>query len=291
MSARRSLRQLLEGFGMTVSPGGNGAEAMAALRSFRSGGVECSLYLVDAEMPGMDGVQVAEALRRSGVPGARIVLLTTGGSGGAGELQQRGLIAGCLAKPVQHSELRAMLERVFAEHGPEPPPPNGAGETAPAWSGPEKANVRVLLAEDNPMNRKLATRMLEKLGCSVHVADNGREAVEEWKCGVYDAVFMDVQMPEIDGFEATRLIREAENRAVNDRRTPIIAMTAHALADDRERCLKAGMNVYMSKPISLLALSAALTEALALRGDPARADALIGEFRAVTPAGATNDAP
>jgi PAS domain S-box-containing protein len=287
MSARRSLRQALEGFGMTVSTVGNGAEAMAALRSCGSG-VECSLYLVDAEMPGMDGVQLGEALRHRGVPGARIVLLTIGGSGGAEELRHRGLIAGCLAKPVQHNELRAMLERVFAEHQPEPPPVNGAGEAAPAWSGAEKTNPSVLLAEDNPMNRKLATRMLEKLGCSVHVADNGREAVEEWKRGVYDAVFMDVQMPEIDGFEATRLIREAENRAVNDRRTPIVAMTAHALADDRERCLSAGMNVYMSKPISLAALSAALTEVLSLRGGPARADGFDGESCAEE---ATNDAP
>jgi PAS domain S-box-containing protein len=153
-----------------------------------------------------------------------------------------------------------------AEHAQEAPKSGYSGEEAPAGAAPGKTSVRVLLADDNPVNQKLAKRMLEKLGCTVQVADNGRAAVEEWKNGVYDAVFMDVQMPEIDGFEATRLIREEERATAAAWPTPIVAMTAHALSDDRRRCLDSGMDGYLSKPVSLGALSVALNEALSLRG-------------------------
>jgi PAS domain S-box-containing protein len=265
ITSRRNFRQLLEGWGMIVSVAGNGPEALTALRSSRNGSSGYSFYLVDAEMPDIDGLQLAGEFRRHGVPDARIVLLTAVGSAPA-EVLQQGLVAGCLAKPVLESELRGVLERMFGggTHGDTTVDESAfaARELVPPPNGPAKPNLRVLLADDNPVNQKLATRMLEKLGCSVHVADNGHEAVEQWKRGIYDAVFMDVQMPELDGFEATRLIREAEHRADKDRQTPIVAMTAHALAEDRQRCLRAGMNVYLSKPVSLKALSAALEEAV-----------------------------
>src|SRR5205823_2364699 len=120
----------------------------------------------------------------------------------------------------------------------------------------------LLLAEDNPINQKLAIRLLEKQGHSVVIAHNGREAVDTWARGRFDLILMDVQMPELDGMEATGVIRELEN--ATDRRTPILAMTAHAMKGDRERCLSAGMDGYVSKPIrseELFAAIAALVQA------------------------------
>jgi PAS domain S-box-containing protein len=119
------------------------------------------------------------------------------------------------------------------------------------------AGVRVLVAEDNAVNRKVIQRLLERLGCSVEVAENGRQAVETWKSGAFDVVFMDVQMPEMDGYEATRLIRQAEG-AGGRPPTHIVAVTAHALPIERERCLEAGMDAHLPKPLTLDSLAAAL---------------------------------
>ncbi|MCP9451922.1 MAG: response regulator, partial [Nitrospira sp.] len=118
----------------------------------------------------------------------------------------------------------------------------------------------ILLVEDNPVNQKVAVKMLEKLGCRVDVAGNGKEAVEAMERIRYTLVFMDCQMPEMDGFEATRIIREREGAA---RHTPIIAMTANAMAEDRERCLRAGMDDFLSKPVTAQTLTAVLNRWLA----------------------------
>jgi PAS domain S-box-containing protein len=128
-------------------------------------------------------------------------------------------------------------------------------------NGPGTAGMQVLVAEDNSVNRKVIQKLLERLGCSVKVAENGREAVEKWKLGSFDIVLMDVQMPEMDGLEATRLIRQAESAATRAcLRTPIVAITAHALPADRERCLLAGMDAHVSKPVTLDSLAAALAQ-------------------------------
>ena len=143
---------------------------------------------------------------------------------------------------VLFSQQRVSSDRAWSEYQPDENP---------------LAGLRVLLADDNIVNRMLASRMLAKLGCAAQATSNGREAVEEWKRGTYEMVLMDVQMPEMDGFEATRLIRELEMQS-GAARTPVVAMTAHALPEDRGRCLDAGMDLYLSKPVSLSGLAATL---------------------------------
>jgi CheY-like chemotaxis protein len=122
--------------------------------------------------------------------------------------------------------------------------------------------LRVLLAEDNPVNQKFAIRAIEKNGHSVIVANNGREAVDVWRHGTFDVVLMDVQMPDMDGLQATATIRELEREGGTETRTPIIAMTANAMKGDRERCLEAGMDGYVSKPVKQQTLFAEIDRVL-----------------------------
>jgi PAS domain S-box-containing protein len=146
------------------------------------------------------------------------------------------------------------------------PPAGGSGSSvrrkaAASHTVPLSPGARVLVVEDNVVNRKVIHKLLERLGCSVSLAENGREAVEKWKQGVFDVVFMDVQMPEMDGFEATRLIREAEAAAAGARPpTYIVAVTAHALPAERARCLESGMDAHVPKPLTLESLAAALAQ-------------------------------
>jgi CheY-like chemotaxis protein len=135
----------------------------------------------------------------------------------------------------------------------------------PAAAAPADGALRVLLAEDNPVNVKFALKLLEKAGHQVTVVHNGREAVEQWVSGGFDIVLMDVQMPEMDGLDATRSIREREKDR-GGRRTSIIAMTANAMAGDREMCISAGMDGYVSKPVKRDSLFAEVERVLAANG-------------------------
>jgi CheY-like chemotaxis protein/HPt (histidine-containing phosphotransfer) domain-containing protein len=196
-------------------------------------------------MPEMDGFMFAERVRGESDLAQPIILMLTSGaqSGDIDRCRTLG-IAAHLRKPIRQLELLEAIQRVVGDHAP-------SSRAVPQVEAPEKrlpARLRILLAEDNVVNQRLAIRLLEKSGHVVHVVDNGKLAVEAIAAREFDVVLMDVQMPEMGGFEATALIRRYE--AGGGRHTPIVAMTAHAMTGDREKCLSAGMDAYISKPVS-----------------------------------------
>jgi CheY-like chemotaxis protein len=194
-------------------------------------------------MPQIDGFTLAEWIKHDGEVGSTVVMMLT--SGGQPEDSRRCEelgIAAYLLKPIKQSELLEAIELALGIAGPKAE----AAEPA-AGRGSRVGSLRILLAEDSLVNQKLAVALLEGCGHTVTVANNGREAAAVFDAQAFDLVLMDVQMPEMDGLEATSRIRDRENQAGS--RVPIIAMTAHALKGDRERCLDAGMDGYIAKPI------------------------------------------
>jgi PAS domain S-box-containing protein len=250
---RKILDAILKHWSMRPELAASGEEGLVALHRAASAGTPFPLVLVDALMPGMDGFRLAARIKRTpSLSGATVLLLTSGG--------QRGDVARCgelgiavyLIKPVRQSEL---LEAIQAALGKA----RGKGRLPVITRHTLRENrrkLRILLAEDNVVNQLLAVRLLEKRGHTVTVAANGREAVALINQSRFDVVLMDVQMPEMDGFEVTAVIRRAE--ASTEKHLPIIAMTAHALVGDRERCLTAGMDGYVAKPIKSEDLIAAI---------------------------------
>jgi len=196
-------------------------------------------------MPGTNGFMLVEQARQEvDLRQTAIMMLTSAGQRGEGAWCRELGIAAYLIKPVSQSELLDAILRVLATKA------QSADDSRLVTRHSlreARRSLRVLLAEDNAVNQKLASRLLEKQGHTVVVTSNGREAVEALGRQGFDLVMMDVQMPEMDGFEATAAIRRRENGT--GVHVPIIAMTAHAMAGDRERCLAAGMDAYVSKPI------------------------------------------
>jgi CheY-like chemotaxis protein/HPt (histidine-containing phosphotransfer) domain-containing protein len=211
------------------------------------------VVLLDMEMPEMDGLALARAVRADpALRNVKLILLTSVGRlGGEPDLQQLGL-DGVLVKPVRQSELYNCLITVLGVATAEL---EATRETLPYATREEGKGVRVLVAEDNAVNQQVAVLMLQARGYTVDVVNNGREALEALARADYDAILMDCQMPEMDGFEATAQIRAREGSA---RHTPIIALTAHALRGEREKCLAAGMDDYLAKPLTPDALYATL---------------------------------
>jgi len=253
---RRILQGLVERWGMKPTSVCDGKEALIELSTAQKAEAAYDLVLTDMHMPTMDGFGLVEQIKRT-PEGATptIMMLTSGGlKGNLARYKELG-IAACLIKPVRQNELReAILSVLQAKQQPETRPmvtrSSSRQERNPARS------LRILLAEDNRVNQKLATRLLEKRGHRVVVANNGKEALAVLAGGVFDLVFMDVQMPEMDGLQATMAIRELEK--VTGVHQPIIAMTALAMKGDKERCIAAGTDGYLSKPISPEQLDEAL---------------------------------
>jgi len=242
----RILQEMLTNWGMRPTLAVNGA---AALECVKQAGDPFALILTDFNMPDMDGFTLVERLRQGSDPAAeaKVIMLTSAGQrGDAVRCRELG-VAAYLTKPVGQSELFECVARVLGT------PRSGAGAAALITQHTlreEKRKLQVLLAEDNAVNQKLAARLLEKHGHRVTVTANGREALAALAAldqESFDVVLMDVQMPEMDGFEATAAIRIREHGT--GRHLPIIAMTAHAMRGDEERCLAAGMDGYISKPI------------------------------------------
>jgi PAS domain S-box-containing protein len=253
LTNRRILDSLLADWGMKPTLANNGEQALGILTQALTTEMPFPLVLTDGNMPEMDGFQLAEEIRRNpDLSGATIMMLTSGGQhGDAARCRELG-VAAYLTKPVGQAELLdAVLQVAGQRRSPEKP------ALVTRHSLREQTNpLRILLAEDNAVNRRLALRILEKHGHNVVIAANGRQALERIENGGLDLVLMDVQMPEIDGFEATAAIRRSEQ--ATETHLPIIAMTAHALQGDKERCLAAGMDGYLSKPLDVKELLAVL---------------------------------
>src|SRR5579864_5216458 len=244
---RRILEGMLRRWEMKTVLVESGDEALAQLSAARKAEEPFGLILTDMHMPKMDGFALVERIRqRPELTTATIMMLTSAGHrGDAARCQELGVTA-YLLKPIRQSELREAVARVLGAHQQE-----GAIPLITRYSLQDArepgSSMKVLLAEDNAVNQRLAVRLLEKRGHRVSVAGNGFEALAAWRKGSFELVFMDVQMPEMDGYEATAAIRKEEKNSGGH--VQVIALTAHAMKGDRDKCLAAGMDGYLSKPI------------------------------------------
>ncbi|MGA7917598.1 MAG: response regulator, partial [Candidatus Acidiferrales bacterium] len=244
---RRILEGMLRRWEMQVKSVETGEEALAELSAGREAARAYRLILTDVHMPGMDGFALVERIRQTPeLATATIMMLTSAGHRGDGNRCKELGVSAYLLKPIRQSELREAIARVLGAHRQEGAIPLLTRYSLQDARDPAEV-LRVLLAEDNIVNQRLATRLLEKRGHRVTVAANGREALEALERESYDLVLMDVQMPEMDGMEATAKLREMEK--LTGRRQPVVALTAHAMKGDQELCLAAGMDGYLTKPI------------------------------------------
>ena len=255
------LRRHLELVGMRVVSLAGGGEALQTLREALKKEDPFDVCISDIQMPDMSGYEVAQQIRdaKDQVSNIRLIALSSLMKGDSKKCEEAGF-DGFLAKPIRGERLYRMLERILAEKRDEvkkdKDEPSKIMTQHSVWEE-IKHSVRILLAEDNLVNQKLAKIMLTKAGYQVEVVINGKEALEKFTASPddFDMIFMDVQMPEMDGLEATRAIRERGFDTV-----PIVAMTAHAIEGDREMCLEAGMDDYISKPIKREVVFQALQE-------------------------------
>jgi CheY-like chemotaxis protein len=243
---RRLLVDILSKWQMIPTAVDGGPAALRVLAEFQKSGHAFRLILLDAQMPEMDGFTLAGLVKHNAdLSGITIMMLTSVGFlGDAARCREIGITA-YLTKPIRQIELLEAIRIVLGQ-------PAETNTPAPLLTRhtlqESHIHMKILLAEDNPVNQLLAVRLLEKRGHNVTVANNGNEAVLQLARETFDVVLMDIQMPIMDGFEATAAIRASER--ISGNHIPIIAMTAHALRDDEDRCLAAGMDAYISKPIN-----------------------------------------
>jgi PAS domain S-box-containing protein len=262
---RRILEGMLKRWEMKSTSVEGGVAALSRLSEAQDAGEPYALVVTDMHMPEMDGFTLIERIRQRPELSAAIVMMLTsaGHRGDAARCQELGISA-YLLKPIRQSELREAMARVLGA-----PEKSGAIPLVTRYSLGDARDpstiLRVLLAEDNAVNQRLASRLLEKRGHRVQVVANGREALAVLEKETFDLIFMDVQMPEMDGFEATAAIRKKEQGS--GIRQPIIALTAHAMKGDRERCVSAGMDGYLSKPIRVEELDEILEKYVARRAE------------------------
>jgi two-component system sensor histidine kinase/response regulator len=269
---RRILLGLLKIWAMRAEAVESGELALKELSAAEQGNDPYGLILTDMHMPLMDGFDLTEEIRRRpGLQAATIMMLTSGGQRGDSARCEELGVAAYILKPVRQSELRESIVRALGSTQTKGPIPLITRYTL-SHVRDSGDTPRVLVAEDNPVNQLLATRLLEKRGYFVRVAGNGRLALEAIAKDPFDLVLMDVQMPEMDGIEATSTLRARE--ASTGTHLTVIGVTAHALKGDRERCLEAGMDGYLSKPIR----AQELDEVLALHS-ATRAKAREGECK------------
>ncbi|MFZ0943726.1 MAG: response regulator [Syntrophobacteraceae bacterium] len=255
---RNILHQQVLSWGMRNGTAENGLNALEMLKNAVAMGDPYELAILDMMMPGMNGMELARAIKADpGIDTIQLIGITSVRQDYDPEAMHRHGISGYLTKPIRQSQLYDCIASALGAQSGETPQlmsESREGDRTNAFLG-----ARVLLAEDQRVNQEVARFMVESFGCRVEVASNGQEALDALSKTSYDLVLMDCQMPELDGYAATRIFREretqkAENqlgRAQAIRRTPIIALTAHAMQGDREQCIAAGMDDYLSKPFSL----------------------------------------
>ena len=265
---RRLIEKTLRRWRTKLTLVDSGQKALDALTAAEDRGEPFTLVLLDAHMPAMDGFEVARRMQTlTKSRSTLIMMLSSAGDAGDGARSRELGITMTLVKPIGPSDLLRAIGQLLTAAARCRLHPARRARRRPDPSQPR----RILLAEDNPTNRILALRILEKRGHKVIVAENGKEAVDLLEQHEVDLVLMDVQMPVMGGFEATVAIRERERST--GRHMPIIAMTAHAMKGDRERCLDAGMDDYISKPVDsakLLALVDRVGSAATASGAPSR---------------------
>ena len=253
---RRLLDQTLTKTGMIVQIANDGTGAMSILSTAKQNGETFDFILIDMSLHEETGTELAREIKNWNVaPLSKIIFLVPKDFSSEGEIFQKLNVVGFISKPIGPDELINGLLKSLDPHSADDSKPcsNHKSEHSKETSG----KMEILVAEDNLINQKLATYMLTNLGHKVVIAANGQEALDKFRAGNFDVILMDVQMPVMDGFEATQLIRAVEKESGS--RTPIVALTAHAMKGDRERCLEAGMDDYISKPIN----NKELTDALA----------------------------
>jgi two-component system, sensor histidine kinase and response regulator len=270
---QRILRRMLDSWQMDTTTADGGEGALAYLLGALDAGKPYRVVLTDMHMPQMDGFGLVEQIRqRPDLSAVTIMMLTSAGHRGDAQRCKEWGVSGYLLKPVRKSELREAIARAIGARE--------QSETIPLITRYSLLDVRelsevlnVLVVEDNLVNQRLTTRLLEKRGHRTAIAASGRLALEALEAGAFDLVLMDVQMPDMDGLEATAAIRRRESPT--GRHQPIIALTAHAMKGDQDRCLAAGMDGYLSKPIRPQELDAILEKYLASRKRTASSSAIV----------------
>ncbi|MDX1707147.1 MAG: response regulator [Desulfobacterales bacterium] len=252
-AARRLIREMLESWQLTAQFAANAEEARQIISDSSADDEPLDLVLVDSDMPGSDGFSLARWIKNRHMEDLRVaMMLTYPHLKRKAEFGQLGIKASA-TKPLNPPVLLNLLQVALnLKPAAQPPPPKAPGVRVKA---PMK-NLKILVAEDTPFNQTFILRLLEKNNFQPILVENGRQAVDAFDPDMFDVILMDVQMPEMDGFEATREIRQIE--AETGSRIPIIAMTAYATEGDRERCLESGMDAYVSKPISATKLFKAI---------------------------------
>ena len=276
-TSRRILEEMLGRWEMKTTSLEDGEQALDELSAARRTGEPYGLILLDMHMPKMDGFTLIERIRHQPeLATATIMMLTSAGHrGDVARCRELG-VAAYMLKPIRQMELREAIARVLGARGHE-----GAVPLIPRSSLHDEphpsASLRVLLAEDNAVNQRLMVRLLENRGHSVTVAGNGQEALKALEREKFDLIFMDLQMPEMGGLEATAVIREREQLSGDHH--AVIALTAHAMKGDQERCLAAGMDGYLTKPIHPQELDAVLATYVARRSGGKQSE----DLRRLTP--------
>ena len=253
LNSRAVLEQLLSAWEIKASSAASAGEALSMLAAPLQQSFPYQLLVIDSRMPGMDGFDLAAKIAHTPSKTAVVMMLTSDDYNSAVQRCRELGINSYLIKPVKQCELLAAICRAIA-------PEAELAMVQPREQGSSAARFRILLAEDNLVNQRLAVGLLEKMGHQITVAQNGREALDLLQHGAFDLVLMDVQMPEMDGFAATRELRKREQG--QQRHIPVIAMTAHAMKGDRETCIAAGMDGYIAKPINRAELQQVIEEAM-----------------------------